>query len=658
MEHQSLWNEEEAAQCRGELALRVYSARLLGRDRSLVLYGGGNASVKIEEKNLFGEEQTLLYVKGSGWDMETIEAQGFAPLDQQRLLKLLTLPSLSDEHMLNELQTGVVTVGAPRASVETLLHALVPARFVDHTHADAIIALCDSPTGEAVLQELYGEDCLIVPYRMPGFELARHCAELLQKKKHSKTAGLVLLNHGIVSFGESARESYERMIALVTRAERYLSRRRAWEVVLEAGAPAVADALSQSKLRRAVSDVAGAPMILKTCTTPRTVGFARHPAAAELLEQGPVTPDHVSRTKRLALYGLDVEAYAAQYRRYFEEHAPRLRQPKVMFDPAPRVIVDASFGLASAGKSAREAGIVEEIFHHAMDTMLRAHALGGFRTLGAKEIFDVEYWDLQQAKHQAKRSPPPFSGEVALVTGAASGIGKAAVESFLARGAAVAGLDLNPAVETLHVRPDFLGIHCDVTDERALEAAIANTVLRFGGIDMLVLNAGIFSATRRIADIPTDEWRRVMTVNLDANLFLMRAAHPYLKLAVRGGRIAVIGSKNVPAPGPGASAYSASKAALNQLARVAALEWGADGIRINSLHPNAVFDTGLWTEEVLAQRAKHYGMSVDQYKANNVLHTEVTSHDVAELAAELCGPLFAKTTGAQVPVDGGNERVI
>jgi NAD(P)-dependent dehydrogenase (short-subunit alcohol dehydrogenase family) len=182
--------------------------------------------------------------------------------------------------------------------------------------------------------------------------------------------------------------------------------------------------------------------------------------------------------------------------------------------------------------------------------------------------------------------------------------------------------------------------------------------LAFGGIDMLVLNAGVFPASRRIADLPPEEWRRSMSVNLDANLLLMRACHPFLKAAPRGGKVVVIGSKNVPAPGPGASAYSASKAALNQLARIAALEWGTDHIRVNTVHPNAVFDTGLWTEELLAQRAAQYGMSVAAYKTNNVLKIEVSSRDVAELAAEMCGPLFAKTTGAQVPVDGGNERVI
>jgi NAD(P)-dependent dehydrogenase (short-subunit alcohol dehydrogenase family) len=203
-----------------------------------------------------------------------------------------------------------------------------------------------------------------------------------------------------------------------------------------------------------------------------------------------------------------------------------------------------------------------------------------------------------------------------------------------------------------------LGLECDLTSEAQIQRALSRAIDAYGGLDMLILNAGIFPGGRRIEALATDEWRRVMHINLDSNLVLMRECHPYLKLAPRAGRVVVIGSKNVPAPGPGAAAYSAGKAALNQLARVAALEWGADGIRINTLHPNAVFDTGLWTDEVLAERARQYGMSVDAYRRNNVLRTEVKSRDVAELAAEMCGPLFAKTTGAQVPVDGGNDRVI
>jgi NAD(P)-dependent dehydrogenase (short-subunit alcohol dehydrogenase family) len=315
--------------------------------------------------------------------------------------------------------------------------------------------------------------------------------------------------------------------------------------------------------------------------------------------------------------------------------------------------------MGCVGRSAKDARIVRDIYDHTIDVILRASALGGYRALPERDIFDVEYWDLEQAKLRKAGAPPVFAGEVALVTGAASGIGKACVEAMMKRGAAVIGLDINPAVAQLMAgRPDFLGVKCDVTSEREVAAALEAGARVFGGLDMLVLNAGVFPGGRRIEALDAVEWRRVMGVNLDANLALMRECHPLLKLAPNGGRVVIIGSKNVPAPGPGAAAYSASKAALTQLARVAALEWGADRIRVNTLHPNAVFDTAAWTEEVLAARAAHYGVSVEEYRKGNVLGTEVKSRDVAELAAELCGPLFAKTTGAQVPVDGGNDRVI
>jgi NAD(P)-dependent dehydrogenase (short-subunit alcohol dehydrogenase family) len=291
-------------------------------------------------------------------------------------------------------------------------------------------------------------------------------------------------------------------------------------------------------------------------------------------------------------------------------------------------------------------------------TILRAEALGGWKALDDKHTFDIEYWDLEQAKLKKAGTPPAFAGEVALVTGAASGIGKACAEAFLKRGAAVVGLDRNKAVVSLWKRPDFFGIACDLTVSADLSAVIDQAVKHFGGVDMLVLNAGIFPSSQAIQDISAEMWKSAMSVNVEANLLVMQACHPLLKLAPLGGRIVVIGSKNVPAPGPGAAAYSASKAALNQLARVAALEWAKDGIRINTLHPNAVYDTALWTDEVLASRAKAYNLTVEQYKKNNLLKTEISSRDVAELAAEMCGPLFAKTTAAQVPVDGGNERVV
>jgi rhamnose utilization protein RhaD (predicted bifunctional aldolase and dehydrogenase)/NAD(P)-dependent dehydrogenase (short-subunit alcohol dehydrogenase family) len=655
---ESLWRDEEARQFRDDLDLRVYTSRLLGRDKSLVLHGGGNTSVKIREKNLFGEEETVLYVKGSGWDLETIEPQGFSPVRLAHVLRLTELPALSDPEMVNQLITHMLKASAPAPSIETILHGCLPWKFVDHTHADAVLAVSNTKDGDRRIREVYGKRCVVIPYLMPGFDLAQFCAKEFKKQGTPDTIGMVLLNHGIFSFGDTARESYERMIELVTLAEKYLESKRAWRVMTTPLRPAKARAAAQADLRHQLSGVAGAPLIVHTVTTERTLGFAQHPELGRISQQGPATPDHVIRTKRTPMLGTDVAGYVKSYQRYFDEHASRAKEAKAMLDPAPRVVLEPTFGLAAAGRTAKDAAIVAEIYDHTVDVILRAEALGGFQALPSKDIFDVEYWDLEQAKLRKGGKPPAFAGEIALVTGAASGIGKAAVAAFLARGAAVVGLDLDAKVEALHSRPDFLGIRCDVTDEGAVQAALETAVLAHGGLDMLVLNAGIFPASRKIADLPIEEWRRAMTVNLDANLLLMRFCHPFLKLAPRGGRVVVIGSKNVPAPGPGASAYSASKAALNQLARIAALEWGVDGIRINTVHPNAVFDTGLWTEDVLAQRAKNYGMTIEEYKTNNVLHTEVTSRDVAELAAEMCGPLFAKTTGAQVPVDGGNERVI
>jgi rhamnose utilization protein RhaD (predicted bifunctional aldolase and dehydrogenase)/NAD(P)-dependent dehydrogenase (short-subunit alcohol dehydrogenase family) len=655
----NLWDPAEASKCTTDLELRVYSSRLLGRDTRLVLHGGGNTSVKVREKNAVGDEEEILYIKGSGWDLETIEAAGFAPVRLAPLLKLAQLDALPDPQMVNELATQVTRAGAPAPSVETILHAILPHKFVDHTHADAVVAITNTSDGEKRIREIYGDDVVIVPYVMPGFDLAKVCARKFEAEAKPSTIGMVLLQHGIFSFGATAEESYARMIALVDRAEKYLQHQKAWELpVPEARASEKSKRLELATLRRDIASAAGSPVIMSSHADQKFLGFARAPKVHEVSQRGPATPDHILRTKRLPLLGRDVEAYAKNYREYFARNAPRAKEPKTMLDLAPRVILDAELGLCCVGRSAKEAGIVRDLYSHTVDVISESEALGGYRALSEEELFEFEYWDLEQAKLRRAGKPPVFAGEIALVTGAASGIGKACAEALLKRGAAVIGLDLDSSVINPAERPDFLGLQCDVTSNDALAAALESGVRAFGGLDMLILNAGVFPAGQPIATLPTEEWRRVFEVNLDANFSLMRECHPLLSLAPRGGRVVVIGSKNVAAPGPGAAAYSASKAALTQLARVAALEWGADGIRVNTLHPNAVFDTGIWTDEVLAARAKSYGLSVEDYKRNNVLKTEVTSIDVAELAAELCGPLFAKTTGAQIPIDGGNDRVI
>jgi len=654
----SLWNDAEAAQFSGPLGLRVYTSRLLGRDKSLVLHGGGNTSVKLREKDLFGEDEDILYVKGSGWDLETIEVPGFAPVKLDYVKRLASLPALSDPQMVNELATHTLRAGAPAPSVETILHAILPHKYVDHTHADAVLSVSNSPDGEKRIRDIYGSKAVVIPYIMAGFDLAAYCAREFPKQATKGTVGMVLLSHGVFSFAGDARESYELMIELVSMAERYLEAKKAWSIGLPPASAPGFQREEAAKLRHDVSRAAGFPLLCLCNDSPRFLGFARHPDVARISQSGPATPDHVIRTKPLPMLGRDVAGFSAAYRGYFERNAKQAKEPKTILDTAPRMALDPELGLAAFGRTAKDTRIVEDLYEHTVDVILRAEALGGWRALADKHTFDIEYWDLEQAKLKKSGSPPVLTGEVAVVTGAASGIGKACVEAFLKRGAAVVGLDRNPAIESIFKRQDYLGVACDLTDAKAIQAAMDAAVKRFGGVDMLVLNAGIFPSSQAVKDIAVEMWKSAMAVNVEANLLVMQACHALLRLAPRGGRVVVIGSKNVPAPGVGAAAYSASKAALNQLARVAALEWAKDGIRINTIHPNAVYDTALWTEEVLASRARAYNLTVEQYRKNNLLKTEVTSKDVAEMAAEMCGPLFAKTTAAQVPVDGGTEKLV
>jgi rhamnose utilization protein RhaD (predicted bifunctional aldolase and dehydrogenase)/NAD(P)-dependent dehydrogenase (short-subunit alcohol dehydrogenase family) len=655
----SLWNDQDAAQFKTDLEQRVYSSRLLGRDSSLVLHGGGNTSVKLTEPNLFDEPVDLLYVKGSGWDLASIEAPGFAPVRMDHLLKLARLPNLSDSQMANELRAATVRADAPAPSVEAILHAILPYKFVDHTHSDALASIVNLPSARERLSDIYGARVVIIPYVMPGFALSRTCAEIFPKAATQNTIGMVLLKHGTFSFGGTAKESYERMIELVDLAERYLQKHSCWRIGYEAATPTPAQVRFEvAALRHQIASAAGKPMILSLHEGTKFSTFARRKDLDVIATKGPATPDHVIRTKRVPLLGRNIQQYTQAYTEYFNSNAARSKRSLQMLDPAPRIVLDPELGMISVGKSAEEAAIAAELYDHTIDVISRALVLDAWEPVSPDEAFDVEYWELEQAKLSKSSSSKPLLGEVALVTGAGSGIGKACAEELMQRGAAVVALDINPAIVNQSNKKSFLGIQCDIADETALETALESAVRRFGGLDIMILNAGIFPSTKRIENLDLATWHRTMRVNLDANLSLLRLSHPFLQLAPNGGRVVVNASKNVPAPGPGQAAYSTSKSALTQLARVAALEWGKDKIRVNVVHPNAVFDTGLWTPEVLQQRAASYGLSVDDYRRNNVLGTEVTSRIVAGVIVELCGPAFCATTGAQIPIDGGNDRVI
>ena len=455
----SLWSDAEAAQFSGPLGPRVYTSRLLGRDKSLVLHGGGNTSVKLKEKNLFGEEQELLYVKGSGWDLETIEAAGFTPLPLDYLRRLTALEKLSDPQMVSELATHSLRAGAPAPSVETLLHALLPHKYVDHTHADAVLSISNSPDGDKKIRDVYGNRVVVIPYIMAGFDLAAYCAKAFPREATKSTVGMVLLSHGVFSFGADARESYERMIELVSMAEKYLEAKKAWSIGLPPAQSAGFKREEAARLRSDVSRAAGFPMLCLCNDSPRFLAFAQHPEVAKISQSGPATPDHVIRTKPVPMLGRDVNAFGVWYRKYFEKNEKNAKERKTMLDAAPRVALDRELGFAAFGRTAKDTRIAEDLYEHTIDVILRAEALGGWRALDDQHTFDIEYWDLEQAKLKKAGAPPAFTGEVALVTGAASGIGKACADAFLKRGAAVVGLDLNPAVKTLYKRAEIGRAH-------------------------------------------------------------------------------------------------------------------------------------------------------------------------------------------------------
>lgn len=648
------WDDRAAAGLEDPLDQCVYGSRLLGSDPTLVLHGGGNTSVKTTVVDVTGEPVEVLHVKGSGWDLATIERAGFTALRLDRLRALLRLDRLADAQMMTELRAARLDPGAPDPSVESLLHALLPNPAVLHSHADAVIALTNQADAEGLLRQVYGDDVVVVDYVMPGFDLARRCADTIPARLRKHTLGIVLRNHGLFTFGATTLEAYRRHVALVARAADFLAARPPkWTP--SAQPPPEFAPVAQARIRQHISRAAGAPMVVTRHDDPAIRAFVTRGDLADLAGRGPLTPDHVIRTKAVPLIGSDVEAYAAAYTSNFAAHRDRRGAELAMLDPAPRVLLDPRFGMLTAGARVTDADIAADIYRHTIDTVERAERVGGYRALPPADLFDVEYWELERAKLRRGGARPPYAGEVALVTGAASGIGRACAAALRAAGAAVIGLDINPCDVDA---PDFLGRRVDVTDAAAVSDALATGVARFGGVDVVVVAAGVFGARQPIAEMNPDAWRHTMAVNVDAVATLFTKVHPLLAVAPRGGRVAVIASKNVPAPGPGAAAYSASKAALTQLARVAALEWAPDAIRVNVVHPDAVFDTGLWTADLLAERAARYRLTVDEYRRRNLLGVEVTSARVGALVAALCGDSFAATTGAQIPVDGGNERVI
>jgi rhamnose utilization protein RhaD (predicted bifunctional aldolase and dehydrogenase)/NAD(P)-dependent dehydrogenase (short-subunit alcohol dehydrogenase family) len=656
-----------------ELALRTYSARLLGVVPELVMHGGGNTSVKLAMRDLYGDEIEVLCIKGSGWDLADIEPQGHPAVRLEPLRRLRALERLSDEDMVNAQRQNLLDTAAPNPSVEALLHAYLPHRYVDHTHAIAVCAVTDQPDAERLAREAWGDRVGIVPYIMPGFALAKRAAEVFEQSPGVE--GLVLLKHGLITFGETAQESYERMIRLVSAAEDFIARRapdlppiavvRGGEAPPQAAAAELLPRLRGVLHRAAETAAALRYWVLDVRCSQDIARLLARPDLEALLNRGVSTPDHVIRTKGwpALLPAADasadawrakaaeaVGAYQDRYAAYFDRGAARVGG-KRRLDLLPRLFAIPGLGLAAAGPTSAEARIVADLGEAWAATALRAEAVGRFEPVNEAEMFDMEYWSLEQAK-LGKGQPKPLAGRVVAVTGGGGAIGAATVAAFAAQGAEVVAIDLDLAAAETAVKAcgRGLALACDVTDAAAVQAAFAQIAARHGGVDIVVSNAGA-AWTGRMAELSEAVLRKSFELNFFAHQAVAQAAAQVFRRQETGGALLFNVSKQAVNPGESFGAYGAPKAALLSLMRQYALELGREGVRVNAVNPDRI-RSGLLTDEMIASRAHSRGVSEAEYMGGNLLGQEVLAEDVAQ--AFVFQALMPRTTGAVFTVDGGN----
>jgi rhamnulose-1-phosphate aldolase/alcohol dehydrogenase len=678
---QSRWSDLDAADfvarygaqgVNADLALRVYTTRLLGSDPRLVLHGGGNTSVKTVVKDQLGEDVEVLCVKGSGWDMGNIEPAGLPAVRLAPLRKLRALEALSDEAMVNFQRINLLDASAPNPSVETLLHGFLPHRYIDHVHSTAVLSLIDQPDGEALARAVYGERVAYVPYVMPGFALARAVADIFDR--NPTVEGLILLQHGIFSMGDTARQAYDRMIEFVTLAEERLTRQRK---------PRAAAALPQSLatvqqiapiLRGAVAITRDANagtvrrQILDFRASPAVLDYVSGADVSRYSQIGVATPDHTIRTKnwpllvpappadRLDAWAADVRAavelYIARYHAYFARHNANSATQKTELDPLPRVILVPGVGLFGVGASAKDAAIAADIAENTVEVITDAEAIGTFQPIGEADMFEMEYWSLEQAK-LGKTAEKPLARQVAVITGGGSGIGAATAQAFAKQGAEVAVLDRDGDAARAVAKKlggKALAVACDVTDPAAVRAAFDAVVTAFGGVDIVVSNAGA-AWQGAIGTVDDETLRKSFELNFWAHQAVAQHATRIMQAQGTYGCLLFNVSKQAVNPGREFGPYGLPKAATLFLVKQYALDHGKDGIRANAVNADRI-RSGLLTDDMVAARSKARGLSEADYMAGNLLKREVTAQDVADAFVYLA--TAAKTTAAIVTVDGGN----
>ena len=655
-----------------DLALRIYSTRLLGREPRLVLHGGGNTSVKARVKDLLDEDVDVLCVKGSGWDMANIEPAGMPAVRLATLRKLRSRSALPDEEMVRLQRAALIDPQSPNPSVETLLHAFVPHKFVDHTHATAVLSLIDQTESEALCAETFGDRLGFVPYVMPGFALAKKAAQVFEK--NPAVEGLILDKHGIFTFGDDAREAYERMIEFVTLAEERLSKKGNTKLPgaklpdrvasvsdvapIIRGVCAQRDAYGEGAHKRLVLDFRSNDVILNYVNGRDVKRYAR---------AGLITPDHVIRTKpwplvlpapeagKLADFKSAAEqaarAFMDDYAAYFARHKARANGAP-MHDPLPRVVLVSGLGLFGLGTGAKEARVAADVAEAAVEGITGAETIGAFASISESDTFDMEYWPLELAKLGQRRSLP-LAGQIAVITGAGGAIGAATARAFAQAGAEVALLDIDIAAAMKQAKAiggAALAIACDVTNSASVRDAFDRVTDAFGGVDIVVSNAGA-AWQGKIGEVDEAKLRESFELNFFAHQKIAQAGVSIMLKQGIGGCLLFNVSKQAVNPGPDFGPYGLPKAATLLLVRQYALDYGANGIRSNAVNADRI-RSGILTEDFIAQRAKARGLSEKEYMSGNLLQREVTAEDVAQ--AFLHQALELKTTANITTVDGGN----
>jgi len=670
---ESQWNDDDARttieryradpRVNEDIALRVYTSRLIGRDPRLVLHGGGNTSVKTSVVDDTGHDVPVLCVKGSGWDLGEIEPEGLPAVRLQTLGALRERESLSDEEMVNAQRTRLIDSSAPNPSVETLLHAFLPHKFIDHSHADAILAIVDQPEAEAIAREIYGGRLAVVPYIMAGFDLAKLAAATYERDP--QVEGLLLLKHGLFTFGNTARESYERHIAAVDAAERYISDKARTSYV-ERGEPDAPSYESVAPILRGRLGEGARYYLLERRRSPAIDAFLAREDLASVSQRGTATPDHVIRTKRVPLLleltpQMDASAidahvqerlasYRAKYLQYVERESGAKQREVSPPDPDPRIILAPGIGMIAAGSSEKAARIAADVYEHTIDVIESAEAVGCYTPLETSDLFDMEYWSLEQAK-LGRAKPKAMQGRVVYISGAAGGIGATTAAAFASAGASLYLTDRDgDALSAIAARIGTRHEVVDVTDEARVRASIEHCVAAFGGLDGVVSNAGT-APQGDITRMSSEELKRSFEINFFSHQYLASAAVAVFRAQAMGGFLCFNASKAAFNPGQGFGPYAVPKAAVVALMKQYALEGGSIGVRSNAVNADRI-RTGLLPEEVVARRAEARGLDADAYFRSNLLAREVSAQDVADAFLHLA--LAQSTTGCVVTVDGGN----